>query len=137
MNPEFVQVMAQIQSVLPFQSLFEPIARPGCWPDPDMLQLQGMNPTEGRSHFSVWAIASAPLVLSFDLNNTALLGKLWPIIAQPEVLEINAATEGGHPGTLIAQSSIRPANAKSSHSKTQELTTQWQLEHKQFHHYLT
>jgi alpha-galactosidase len=83
MNPEFVQVMAQIQSVLPFQALFEPMARPGCWPDPDMLQLHGMNPTEGRSHFSVWAIASAPLVLSFDLNNTALLDKLWPIIAQP------------------------------------------------------
>jgi hypothetical protein len=41
-----------------------------------MLQLQGMNPMEGQSHFSVWAIASAPLVLSFDLNNTALLDKL-------------------------------------------------------------
>lgn len=53
MNPNFAQVMAQIQSVLPFQALFDPIARPGCWPDPDMLQIHGMNMVEGRSHFSV------------------------------------------------------------------------------------
>jgi len=35
------------------------------------------------------------LVLSFDLNDTALLDKLWPIIAAPEVLAINSATAGG------------------------------------------
>jgi hypothetical protein len=83
-----------------------------------------MNAVEGRSHYSIWAIASAPLVLSFDLSNTALLDKLWPIVAAPEVLQINAATAGGHPGTLIAQSSTRPANATW---KKQTLTSQWQL----------
>jgi hypothetical protein len=36
------------------------------------------------------AISSAPLVLSFDLNNTALLDKLWPIIAAPEVLAMRS-----------------------------------------------
>ena len=37
-NPSFVGLMAQIQSMLPFQSLFAPIARPGCWPGERLAQ---------------------------------------------------------------------------------------------------
>lgn len=71
------------------------------------------------------AISSAPLVLSFDLNDTALLDKLWPTIASPEVLAINSATAGGHPGTLISQSSL-PCSSECAF-KHERLKTRWQL----------
>jgi alpha-galactosidase len=55
-------------------------AEPGFWPDPDMLEVgatarprrdnrPGMNITEQRSQFSLWAIMNAPLFISADLRN--------------------------------------------------------------------
>jgi alpha-galactosidase len=57
-------------------------AGPGFWADPDALQVglrghqpqfgnayKGMNDTEYRSHFSLWAILNAPLFISTDLRN--------------------------------------------------------------------
>jgi alpha-galactosidase len=45
-------------------------ARPGHWNDPDMLEIGngGMTPTEYRSHFSLWAIMAAPLLIGTDLR---------------------------------------------------------------------
>ncbi|SMD20325.1 NPCBM/NEW2 domain-containing protein [Kibdelosporangium aridum] len=58
-------------------------AKPGAWNDPDMLEVGngGMTPTEYRSHFSLWAIMAAPLLIGSDLrkvsqeNFTTLLNK--------------------------------------------------------------
>jgi alpha-galactosidase len=58
-------------------------AKPGAWNDPDMLEVGngGMTPTEYRSHFSLWAIMAAPLLIGADLrkvnneNFTTLLNK--------------------------------------------------------------
>lgn len=45
-------------------------ARPGHWNDPDMLEVGngGMSSTEYRSHFSLWAIMAAPLLIGTDLR---------------------------------------------------------------------
>ncbi len=45
-------------------------ARPGHWNDPDMLEVGngGMSEVEYRSHFSLWAIMAAPLMIGTDLR---------------------------------------------------------------------
>jgi alpha-galactosidase len=45
-------------------------AKPGHWNDPDMLEVGngGMSETEYRSHFSLWAIMAAPLLIGTDLR---------------------------------------------------------------------
>jgi alpha-galactosidase len=45
-------------------------AKPGAWNDPDMLEVGngGMTPAEYRSHFSLWAIMAAPLLIGADLR---------------------------------------------------------------------
>jgi alpha-galactosidase len=45
-------------------------ASPGHWNDPDMLEVGngGMTDTEYRSHFSLWAIMAAPLLIGTDLR---------------------------------------------------------------------
>lgn len=45
-------------------------ARPGHWNDPDMLEVGngGMTDIEYRSHFSLWSIMAAPLLIGTDLR---------------------------------------------------------------------
>jgi alpha-galactosidase len=47
-----------------------PYAGPGHWNDPDMLEVGngGMTDTEYRSHFSMWSIMAAPLLIGSDLR---------------------------------------------------------------------
>ncbi len=46
------------------------VARPGAWNDPDMLEVGngGMTREEYRSHFSLWAMMSAPLIAGNDVR---------------------------------------------------------------------
>ena len=54
-------------------------AQPGAWNDPDMLEVGngGMTDVEYRSHFSMWAIMAAPLLIGSDLRQ-----------ATPQTMEI-------------------------------------------------
>ena len=47
-----------------------PYGGPGHWNDPDMLEVGngGMTDTEYRSHFSLWAMMAAPLLIGSDLR---------------------------------------------------------------------
>jgi len=46
-------------------------AGPGHWNDPDMLEVgNGLSDTDGRAHFSMWAIMASPLILGNDLTGT-------------------------------------------------------------------
>jgi alpha-galactosidase len=49
-------------------------AGPGHWNDPDMLEVGngGMTDTEYRSHFSLWAVMAAPLLIGTDLRDATL-----------------------------------------------------------------
>ncbi|MCC8250809.1 ricin-type beta-trefoil lectin domain protein, partial [Saccharothrix luteola] len=46
-------------------------AKPGAFNDPDMMEVGrgGMNDTEMRSHFALWAIMASPLIAGNDLRN--------------------------------------------------------------------
>jgi alpha-galactosidase len=53
------------------QEAFAAHAGQGHWNDPDMLEVGngGMTPEEYRTHFSLWAIAAAPLIAGNDLRH--------------------------------------------------------------------
>ncbi|MGW4568506.1 NPCBM/NEW2 domain-containing protein [Streptomyces sp. NPDC004561] len=50
-----------------------PYAGPGHWNDPDMLEVGngGMTDTEYRSHFSLWSVMAAPLLIGTDLRKAS------------------------------------------------------------------
>lgn len=52
------------------------------------------NTTEDRTHFSAWAISSAPLILGFDAADTATVERVWPIITNAEVLRVSQTWAG-------------------------------------------
>jgi len=107
------RVMSNLLSVLPFLADRPggrgPTSRPGCWAYPDMLEVGRMpehNAAESRSHFSAWAVVSAPLVLGFDLHNEEQMAVAWPFISRREVIAINQAWVRGAPspsGRLLKQ----------------------------------
>lgn len=59
--------------------------------------------TEAQTHFGAWAIVSSPLVLSFDLTDTATLEKHWQTITNTDVIEVNQ-DYAGFSGSRFAQS---------------------------------
>ena len=46
------------------------ISGPGSWNDPDMLEVGngGMTVEEERTHFALWAMSKAPLIIGCDLT---------------------------------------------------------------------
>ena len=64
-------------------------AGPGGWNDPDMLEVGngGMSLTEYKTHFSLWAISKAPLIIGCDI--TKMSQDIKDILTNPEVIAIN------------------------------------------------
>ncbi|MEU8827735.1 NPCBM/NEW2 domain-containing protein [Streptomyces sp. NPDC048636] len=69
-----------------------PLARyagPGHWNDPDMLEVGngGMTDTEYRSHFSLWSIMAAPLLIGTDLRKAT--PETYEILENREVIAVD------------------------------------------------
>lgn len=66
-----------------------PYAGPGHWNDPDMLEVGngGMTTTEYRSHFSLWAILTAPLIAGNDLRT--MTPEIRDILTNKEVIGVD------------------------------------------------
>lgn len=64
-------------------------AGPGGWNDPDMLEVGngGMTAAEYRSHFSIWALAKAPLIIGCDLRS--MDQTTHEILSNKEVIAVN------------------------------------------------
>ncbi|KAL2631470.1 hypothetical protein R1flu_016156 [Riccia fluitans] len=64
-------------------------AGPGGWNDPDMLEVGngGMTVEEYRSHFSVWALMKAPLLIGCDIRD--LKPETFEILSNEEVIGVN------------------------------------------------
>jgi alpha-galactosidase len=64
-------------------------AGPGGWNDPDMLEVGngGMSTTEYRSHFSLWCLMKAPLIIGCDV--TSMDEDTLTILGNSEVIDIN------------------------------------------------
>mmetsp|Transcript_11909 Transcript_11909/g.26290 ORF Transcript_11909/g.26290 Transcript_11909/m.26290 type:complete len:801 (+) Transcript_11909:884-3286(+) len=86
-------------------------SRPGCWAYPDTLSILG-SVEETRSQFGVYALMSAPLILSFDITQDQNLLPYWDIFTNTEAIEVDQ-TWAGSPGKLIKQ--WRPPSQSSLH----------------------
>jgi alpha-galactosidase len=75
-------------------------AGPGGWNDPDMLQVGtgGMTDTEYRSHFSLWAIMAAPLLIGTDLREAT--EETYETLGNEEVIAVDQDTLGEQ-GTVV------------------------------------
>lgn len=64
-------------------------AGPGGWNDPDMLEVGngGMTIAEYRSHFSIWALAKAPLLIGCDIR--AIDNVTLGLLSNNEVIAVN------------------------------------------------
>ncbi|KAG6741166.1 hypothetical protein POTOM_056655 [Populus tomentosa] len=64
-------------------------AAPGGWNDPDMLEVGngGMTTEEYRSHFSIWALAKAPLLIGCDVRTMS--DETLEMLSNREVIAVN------------------------------------------------
>ncbi|XP_077231048.1 alpha-galactosidase 1-like isoform X2 [Tasmannia lanceolata] len=69
--------------------VYADLARPGGWNDPDMLEVGngGMTNDEYITHFSIWAISKAPLLIGCDVRN--MTKETMQIIGNEEVIAVN------------------------------------------------
>ena len=88
-----------------------PYAGPGHWNDPDMLEVGngGMTDTEYRSHFSMWAIMAAPLLIGSDLRSAS--EETFEILGNREVVAVDQDPLGRQ-GTVISSAGGRWVVAK-------------------------
>ncbi|XP_065179089.1 uncharacterized protein LOC135809630 [Sycon ciliatum] len=65
-----------------------PYAGPGKWNDPDMLEVgNGLTNVEGQSHFSLWALMKAPLLIGCDISKMSAATKAT--LMNEEVIAVN------------------------------------------------
>ncbi|MFF5672940.1 NPCBM/NEW2 domain-containing protein [Streptomyces hygroscopicus] len=91
-----------------------PLARyagPGRWNDPDMLEVGngGMTESEYRSHFSLWSIMAAPLLIGTDLRKAT--AETYGILGNREVIAVDQDPLGKQ-GTVVSSEDGRWVIAK-------------------------
>ncbi|MFF8313975.1 NPCBM/NEW2 domain-containing protein [Streptomyces lydicus] len=81
-----------------------PYAGPGHWNDPDMLEVGngGMTDTEYRSHFSLWAMMSAPLLIGSDLRKAT--PETFEILSNKDVIALDQDALGKQATVLKSDS---------------------------------
>lgn len=84
-----------------------PLAGPGGWNDPDMINLRpGLSPGENRVYFALWAVMKAPLLLSSDL--TKLDASLMALVRNRELIAVNQDSLGVQARKLAADGRTLP-----------------------------
>jgi alpha-galactosidase len=79
-------------------------AGPGHWNDPDMMEVgNGLSDTEGRAHFSMWAVMAAPLIAGNDLRNMTAATR--EIMTNAEVIAVDQDPLGEQGKRVASQGS--------------------------------
>ncbi|MFF4547150.1 NPCBM/NEW2 domain-containing protein [Streptomyces sp. NPDC001406] len=86
-------------------------AGPGHWNDPDMLEVGngGMTDTEYRSHFSMWSVMAAPLLIGTDLRKAS--PATFDLLDNKEVIAVDQDPLGKQ-GTVVSSEGGRWVVAK-------------------------
>lgn len=86
-------------------------AGPGHWNDPDMLEVGngGMTDTEYRTHFSMWSVMAAPLLIGSDLRKAT--PETFEILSNQEVIAVDQDPLGKQ-GTVVSSTGGRWVVAK-------------------------
>ena len=118
-----------VKSQFPRLAAWEPYAKPGNWPDADMLPLGELKPSPGdgqprtsrltpeeqRTQFTLWAIARSPLIVGANL--TLLSPTTLAMLTNPDVLRINQTSTHSaqvlQEGDLIAWRADMPGGDKA------------------------
>ena len=81
-------------------------AGPGHWNDPDMLEVGngGMTATEYRTHFSLWAMMSAPLLIGSDLRKVS--DDNFSILKNSDVIALDQDTAGKQATVLSSNAGL-------------------------------
>ena len=118
------------------------VAVPGHFNDPDMLQVGnvGLTVEEQKSHFSLWAIMSGPLLAGTDIEHAS--AQTLAILTAPELIEINQdlgiggrlqgkylgpLTAGQTPAKVVAAPSPRQGHAAILSKCDGGTDQQWQF----------
>lgn len=82
------------------------LAGPGGWNDPDMLEVGNgfMSTTEDQSHFSLWCLMKAPLLVGCDIRSMS--NETFRILTNSEVIAVNQDPLGIQ-GTKVKSDGIR------------------------------
>ena len=118
-----------VKSQMPRLAAWEPFAKPGNWPDGDMLPIGELKPSPGdgrprssrltteeqRTMVTLWAIARSPLILGANL--TLLDAPTLSLLTNPDVIRINqTATHSAevlHEGDFVAWRADLPGGTKA------------------------
>ncbi|MFE7388873.1 NPCBM/NEW2 domain-containing protein [Streptomyces sp. NPDC057582] len=86
-------------------------AGPGHWNDPDMLEVGngGMTDTEYRTHFSMWSVMAAPLLIGSDLRKAT--PATFEILSNQEVIAVDQDPLGKQ-GAVVSSTGGRWVVAK-------------------------
>jgi len=101
----------------------------GGWNDPDMLEVGNghMSNTEYISHFSLWALAKAPLLIGCDVTNMS--PQTLAILTAPEVIAVNQDKLGeqGHKVKTEMGPISGPANVMVTDCVSGKPSQMWKL----------
>lgn len=77
-----------------YNDLWAKYAGPGAWNDPDMLEVgnSGLSLTESMTHFSLWSLTKAPLIIGCDVRNIS--AEIYGILTATEVIAVNQDSLG-------------------------------------------
>ncbi|MET7432308.1 NPCBM/NEW2 domain-containing protein [Streptomyces flaveolus] len=102
---------SSVLSILKQNLPLAPYAGPGHWNDPDMLEVGngGMTDTEYRSHFSLWSVMAAPLLIGTDLRKASQA--TYDILGNKEVIAVDQDPLGKQ-GTVVSSGGGRWVVAK-------------------------
>lgn len=96
-------------TIIDYNNKWASYAGPGGWNDPDMLEVGngGMTYDEYRAHFSLWALAKAPLLVGCDV--TTMSEETREIILNKEVIAVNQDNLGIQ-GVKVSSREINTTN---------------------------
>ena len=85
------------------------------WNDPDMLMvgMNGLTDVMCKTHFSMWCMMNAPLMLGMDLRRVKKGDGIWKIISNKELIALNQDSLGIQAKRVFC--SLNPANPDTSY----------------------
>jgi len=115
-----------------------PYAGAGHWNDPDMLEVgnSGLSDTEGRTHFSMWAMLAAPLIAGNDLGSMTATTKTTLTNAEVIAVDQDPLVQQGRlvasPGTnlqvwskTLSGTNVRAVALLNRGTAAASITVQW------------
>jgi alpha-galactosidase len=93
-------------TILSSQAGLEKYAGPGHWNDPDMLEVGNghLNVNENRTHFTMWAMLSAPLLAGNDLPN--MKSEIREILTNKDVIAIDQDKLGKQASRIYSEGEV-------------------------------